>query len=824
LFSIAPKEKKRVDKARRENTIQKKQQPSHKRKVEASPTSQPKKRQKEDDEDDPYGHLDPELASQLRKEDAEIAELEGKLGLADSKEKKRLHKEYAKEEGYGDDFGDFLDDLDKMVYRLQSSKGEVGESGDEDFDDDDDDDNSMPRPYSSSESSDESDDEEEVPMKLPQSDDEVDQQKDDKITARSDEVDEDHDDQDDDRDDSSSNDGSDSALEDNEDEPHHNAADTYKPSEGEDIYGNTVEASKDATKLSKYVPPHMRNQSQSGGDKDDKAHQESLQAIRRALNNALNRLSEDTLVSVAQSIARLYASHPTAHVNECIWKNTRNACVARSFVMTGLTPVYAAALVGVHLQKGDAAQLGEHLIEMTVTDLFKQLPLEREQNAKPNALDREAGSDAKEASNLVLLLCYLYNFDLAHCSLIYDVIRDLIKNFKEVDVELLLIILSHCGRSLRSDDPSSLKEIVLEVQKRVMECKDTFSNASRVDFMVSAVMDLKNNKKRKQDAVFGDKTSKLRKLIGRVKAAVASGGGTVRSGDSSSSLRIKLKDILEAESKGRWWKVGASWEGNQYKFQDGGHGGSGLTDEKVSAEEKEEESKLLRLAAKYRMNTDTRRSIFCIIMGSADFEDAFEKLVKAGMLKNKTERDTARVLMECCGNEKTYNSFYEHLANRICEYQSQCKFTFQLAYWDSFKQFESMKPRKAANLAKLLYALVVKHRLLKMNVLKGIDMTSPEDLSEIGMIFLTLFFTNILDHFDDPSDVASFFESGMTHRQTETNEEEEEGGGETEALYASLTLFLVQIMKSSPKYAKGSKYRANLKAAIKACDADNFFM
>lgn len=36
----------------------------------------------------------------------------------------------------------------------------------------------------------------------------------------------------------------------------------------------------------------------------------------------------------------------------------------------------------------------------------------------------------------------------------------------------------------------------------------------------------------------------------------------------------------------------------------------------------------MELARKLRMNTDIRRSIFCVLMTSEDFMDAFEKLLK----------------------------------------------------------------------------------------------------------------------------------------------------------------------------------------------------
>jgi NADH:ubiquinone oxidoreductase subunit E len=44
--------------------------------------------------------------------------------------------------------------------------------------------------------------------------------------------------------------------------------------------------------------------------------------------------------------------------------------------------------------------------------------------------------------------------------------------------------------------------------------------------------------------------------------------------------------------------------------------------------------------------------VFCVIMGSSDFVDAFEKLTKL-QLKGRQERDIVRVLVECCAQVPT---------------------------------------------------------------------------------------------------------------------------------------------------------------------------
>ncbi len=827
--------------------------------------------------------IDEGTAAAIRKDDEEIAFLEKNLGLhkGNSKDKKKLHREYAKLEGYGDDFGDFLDGLDGILQKIAGGDDQFVDDGDSlddlmmvgDYRDSDeesmDTDNEtsrakkLRRKDESIEKDDDSDvDEEVVPMKDGDEYDDYENSDEEEEDSLTEEKDNSADEEKEDDDESEIHEAKDTRVvneeseedNDSEDEPSdddsainlkdHDEKYTYRPLPGQDLYGNIVDTNlTDNEKPKKYIPPHLRNKqlqqpnndqsnSQQNDDYDDPERKANLMSLQRILNNNLNRLADNTLESVGKSISSIYSSNQYSirDTNDCFWKNIKTACVVEHMVRTSLIPIYIACVSGVHFQAGDSVQLGGDIMERSVLALWEELTKYREMLSS-----NDDSFVSKEASNYLLLLCYLYNYGVVHCTIIYDLVRHFIKHFTELDVELLLLILSHCGHQMRSDDPTALKDIVFLVQKRSVEMNDkkgsnnndhNMVSSSRAQFIVTAITDLKNNKWKDKDAIIAEKTSTYRKVIGRMKSVVT----TVGDGKSLSSnlLRVSVQDILDIEIKGRWWKVGAKWAGHINKNAkdaqlDNDHNANEKSTTQIDAKQKS----LLALAAKQRMNTDLRRSIFCIVMGSDDCQDAFENLVRSSMLKGKNEREVVRVIVHCCATEKVYNPYYAFLSNRISEYQSNCRFSFQLTFWDHFKQFESMKARKAANLAKLLSQLLLNNRL-NLNVLKIIDI-SPDDMPEAAIIFLTILFTNLFESIDDPDQITALFKRGDPSREfleEKAREAMEDGNtlgtNDREELKANINIFLLHYLQESPKNKKKSIFRKNFKAAMKACESDSF--
>ena len=88
-------------------------------------------------------------------------------------------------------------------------------------------------------------------------------------------------------------------------------------------------------------------------------------------------------------------------------------------------------------------------------------------------------SEEPPESAAALLLAHLYNFGGVHANLIYELIRRLVKGFREAELQMLIVVLKAIGGQLRADDPLALKEIILEVQSRAAVAEGAVAAAYR---------------------------------------------------------------------------------------------------------------------------------------------------------------------------------------------------------------------------------------------------------------------------------------------------------------------------------------------------------
>ncbi|XP_064131204.1 nucleolar MIF4G domain-containing protein 1 [Loxodonta africana] len=432
----------------------------------------------------------------------------------------------------------------------------------------------------------------------------------------------------------------------------------------------------------KYIPPPVRR----AEEKVDAQKKEELERLKKQVKGLVNRLSEPNMASISGQLEELYMANSRKDMNDTLTGVLMSACVTDAAMPTRLMMEHVLLVSILHHTVG--IEVGAHFLEAVVRkfdDVYKN------------------GSEGKECDNLFSILAHLYNFHVVQPLLIFDILKKLIVTFTEKDIELILLMLKTVGFSLRKEDALSLKELIAEAQKKASGAGGRFQDQTRIRFMLETMLALKNNDMRKIPGYDPEPVEKLRKLQRALVRNLGSGTET--------RLRVSWESVLNAEQVGRWWIIGSSWSGapmidSSDKIQQKRFAGT------VS-------SKILDLARKQRMNTDVRRNIFCAIMTSEDFLDAFEKLLKLG-LKDQQEREVVHVLVDCCLQEKTYNPFYAFLASKFCEYERRFQMTFQFSIWDKFRDLENLPATNFSNLFHLV-AHLLRTKSLPLSILKVVE-------------------------------------------------------------------------------------------------------
>ncbi|KAF8843775.1 ARM repeat-containing protein [Paxillus ammoniavirescens] len=410
----------------------------------------------------------------------------------------------------------------------------------------------------------------------------------------------------------------------------------------------------------RYIPPGLRKQAE-GTDKT----QEDVEKLTRQLKGLINRMSEQNMSTVLDGMEEIYRKHRRHDVTSSLTTLIIDGISSHAMLLDSFVVLHAAFISSMHKLIG--IEFAAFVVQNIVFSYERHL--QNYESDVPNASDKPEDR-GKESSNLIVLLSELYNFQVISCILLYDIVRDLLsKELSEFRVELLLKILRNSGQQLRQDDPSALKDIVALAQSSIAKKGDDLS--TRTKFMIETLTNLKNNKIKKSATQHqgGDAVERMKKFL--------TGLGKKRHVQAHEPLRVSLDDLRSAETKGKWWLVGAAW------------GGDPLVDQQHEASTKRTEASaedisdtaLVKLARKQGMNTDIRRSIFVVLMSSDDYLDACERLAQLN-LSEVQQREIVRVILHCCGNEKSYNPYYSLVCQQLCQTSHSYKITLQFCLWD----------------------------------------------------------------------------------------------------------------------------------------------
>ncbi|KAK1248126.1 hypothetical protein MKX08_006346 [Trichoderma sp. CBMAI-0020] len=472
--------------------------------------------------------------------------------------------------------------------------------------------------------------------------------------------------------------------------------------------------------VAKYVPPSLRKAANSDS--------EIKMRLQKQIQGLVNRLTEANILQIVKSVEELYQNNARGDITEILTSTLlaqmyKSSSVPDQFLV--LTGGFSAAVY-----KVIGSSFGSHLTQQVVVsfqDSYKSV--------------MQAGADLaeipKEASNILGYLTQLYLFEVVSCKIIFDYIERLLSELNELNVELLLRICRMAGRLLRRDDPNALKHVTSILNKAVGEIGP--ANLSvRTKFMVETINDLGKSKPKARgldSGIVSDHVLRIRKKLGELKSQS-------RRLDGLAPMGLSLQDIEKADTRGKWWLVGASVPAKE-TYQD-------LEEESKSAPQKndrdltdDEDMDIVlpdysKKARGQGFHTSAQIAIFTALMSATDYEHGYRQYANLKLRKDD-QNEIARVLVQCVGSEANYNEYYALVGKQAC-INNKIRFAFQDRLWRIFRSLgelmfgeeaeeeetadsEKMKDERRLGHVARFYATLISNGALNINVLKPLHLS-----------------------------------------------------------------------------------------------------
>lgn len=483
---------------------------------------------------------------------------------------------------------------------------------------------------------------------------------------------------------------------------------------------------------SRYIPPALRGDGSTGETKE-------RAQIKRVLQGLLNRLSESNFLSVVGEVFGAISTNARSIAIEVLI-DLLSSLVANPAILSDTFLVLHAAFAAA-LYRLVGIDFGAVLLKRTVDQIDRA----------HGHVVAHPSSGGKETTNLIAFLAELYTFRVVGPKIVFAWIRQLLSSLSELNTELLLRMIRNCGPQLRADDPTALKEIIIQIQPLMAETGNDHNFSVRTKFMLETILALKNNRMKGGFAVgasAAELTIRLKKLMGSLAQSQALRG--------SDPLKFDLDEIRAGDPMKKWWiplslnslqQQHLSTNSSVYPTAEKNRDTS-----KVSVGPDEEEQSLAQLATVSHLSTPVRRQIFTTLLSSTDYVDAVIRL-SALHLTQKQSSEIPLVILHCVGTEKSYNPFYTAVAKKLCS-KGRYRTAFKYGLWSTLGRWERTDDnlydedkhptvpdvRKVAHIAKL-YAFLVNQRDLDLDLLKTIDWLN---LAADPKLFLQVFLTDII--------------------------------------------------------------------------------
>ena len=530
--------------------------------------------------------------------------------------------------------------------------------------------------------------------------------------------------------------------------------------------------------------------------------EDAIKELRRTIRGQINRLTSSNLPSIGSLIENLYHKNSLFQVNECVCECIHDLIIVDG-TMSPIKLISELALLIATLQVNVGDEVAGHAVHFFVS-IFDRLNRDRLNKDRLNKDRLDPGS--KKLDNLLLFFCHLYSVSVFDSTLILELMHQLLEEFDEKSIELILNMLISVGFILRKNSPSQMKLLIRSINSRANEAQSSITNKTKTESTTNKTESTTNKTEsttnktesttNKTESVSNKRIEFMLETLAEIRnnniMKVTSKCSGVIVPIDRDILRNTLKNSLkkankvtpllvtydQALSSNRWWvKVGSLKE-----RQEGGSSESvpGESSESVPGESSESvpggssesilEGREEKLCRMLRLNTSPlRRSLFKALISSADIVEACSRMItmcsggrssegmstrREGMsakrwstsgtmnTKAMNTSEATNVILQVALHESTFNPFYVHLLSRLCHFDRRFKLSTHFAVTDRIHTVEEMSEGMRKRFIQIILQLLVM-KVISLSVLKGIEFS---DLNQTLVQFLKSIISGIMSH------------------------------------------------------------------------------
>ncbi|KAJ1658093.1 pre-mRNA-splicing factor cwc22 [Dispira simplex] len=434
-----------------------------------------------------------------------------------------------------------------------------------------------------------------------------------------------------------------------------------------------------------YIPPaKLRMMQQQVTTRTSEAYQRlNWEALKKRINGTINKVNTANIKFI---IPELLGENLVRGRGLLVRFLMKAQAASPSF-----TPVYAALVATINTKLPMVGELLVHRLVLQFRRAFRQ-------NNKPLCLATTS------------FIAHLTNQRMVNEILAFQTLQLLFDNPTDDSVEVAIGFLKECGAYL-SDIAPRVTNSMFDILRTILHEAEV---DQRVQYMIEVLFQIRKNQFKEYPPI--PEGLDLVEEDHQIVHEVLLDDDSLVTQDQLNMFRVD-PEFIENEEKYRQFRHEILGESDDDDSGDSGatdseaSGSSNGSDSDANADTDEEDtlgapsSAAAAQTQAIEDHTGTelvtlRRTIYLTIMSSANFEECAHKLMMLKLQKGEQELELAKMIIECCAQERTYLKFYGLLGERFCKINRAWALSFEQCFVETYETIHRYETNRLRNIAK----------------------------------------------------------------------------------------------------------------------------